>query len=217
VVFGKNVHEVRVAYGKQLAREYPVEADVVISVPDSGNSAALGYSMESGIPLEHGFIRNHYVGRTFIMPQQNDRAKGVDLKLAVLRQVVRGKRVVVVDDSVVRGTTAKRRVERLREAGASEVHMRVSCPPIKHPCFYGIDFPTSEELIAGGMEVEEIRKYLGADSLGYLSLDGLFLPFEGKKESFCSACFTGNYPADISEMSGDKHALENRAELGLNL
>ena len=215
-VFGKNIHEVRVQYGRQLAKEHPVEGDVVIAVPDSGNSAALGYSMESKIPLEHGFIRNHYVGRTFIMPQQHDRARGVDLKLAVLREVVEGKRVIVVDDSVVRGTTARRRVQRLREAGALEVHMRISCPPIKHPCFYGIDFPTSGELIAGGMDVDEICQYLGADSLGYLSLEGLFMPFESKL-GFCSACFTGKYPTDISGMSGDKLALENRSELRLNI
>ncbi len=215
-VFGKNIHEVRVQYGRQLAKEHPVDADVVIAVPDSGNSAALGYSMESKIPLEHGFIRNHYVGRTFIMPQQQDRSRGVDLKLAVLREVVKGKRVVVVDDSVVRGTTARRRVQRLREAGASEVHMRVSCPPIKHPCFYGIDFPTSKELIAGGMDVDEIRQYLGADSLGYLSLEGLFMPFESQL-GFCSACFTGEYPTDVSSMSGNKLALENRNELSLNI
>ena len=215
-VFGKNVHEVRVQYGRQLAKEHPVAADVVISVPDSGNSAALGYSMESKIPLEHGFIRNHYVGRTFIMPQQSDRVRSVDLKLAVLREVVQGKRVIVVDDSVVRGTTARRRVQRLREAGASEVHMRVSCPPIKHPCFYGIDFPTSDELIAGNMDVDEICEYLGADSIGYLSLEGLFTPF-ADGQGFCSACFTGRYPTEISGISGGKHALENRSELSLNL
>ncbi len=216
VVFGRNVHEVRVEYGKQLAREHPADADIVIAVPDSGNSAALGYSIESGIPLEHGFIRNHYVGRTFIMPQQQDRTRGVDLKLAVLQEVVRGKRVVVVDDSVVRGTTARRRVQRLREAGALEVHMRISCPPIKHPCFYGIDFPTSEELIASDRNVQAICAYLEADSLGYLSLDGLFAPFQGEKR-FCSACFTGKYPTDISGITADKHALEARRELALNV
>jgi len=215
-VFGKNVHETRVQYGRQLAKEHPVDADVVISIPDSGNSAALGYSMESKIPLQHGFIRNHYVGRTFIMPSQGDRSRGVDMKLAVLREVVKGKRVIVVDDSVVRGTTARRRVQRLREAGATEVHMRVSCPPIKHPCFYGIDFPTSDELIAGGMDVDEICAYLEADSLGYLSLEGLFVPFESE-QGFCSACFTGDYPSDISGISGNKHALESRSELPLNI
>jgi amidophosphoribosyltransferase len=214
-VFGENVHLARVAYGKQLAAEYPVEADIVVAVPDSGNSAALGYSIESGIPLEHGFIRNHYIGRTFIMPQQDARSAGVDMKLAVLPEAVRGKRVVVVDDSIVRGTTARRRVMRLREAGAKEVHVRISCPPIQHPCFYGIDFPTKEELVAGCMSVEEIREYIGADTLGYLSLEGLFLPFEGKR-GFCSACFSGNYPTDITGISG-KHALETGSELKLDL
>ncbi len=216
VVFGRNVHEIRVEYGRQLAREYPVDADIVISVPDSGNSAALGYSIESGIRLEHGFIRNHYVGRTFIMPQQQDRSRGVDLKLAVLKEVVKGKRVVVVDDSVVRGTTARRRVQRLREAGATEVHMRISCPPIQHPCFYGIDFPTTTELIAGDRDLESIRTFLDADTLGYLSLEGLFVPFNGN-ERFCSACFTGEYPTDIRGVTSHKHALEMRRELPLNM
>ena len=215
-VFGLNVHAVRVAYGRQLAKEHPVEADIVVAVPDSGNSAALGYSIESGIPLEFGFIRNHYVGRTFIMPKQTDRVKGVDLKLAVLSEAVRGKRVIVVDDSIVRGTTAKRRVQRLREAGAAEVHVRISCPPIKHPCFYGIDFPTSSELVAGGMDVEEIRRFIEADSLGYLSLESLFLPFDGA-DRFCSACFNGRYPTDISGMTGNKYSLETGSELPLNL
>ena len=214
-IFGENVHLSRVEYGKQLAAEFPVEADIVVAVPDSGNSAALGYSIASGLPLEHGFIRNHYVGRTFIMPQQNARSEGVDMKLAVLPEAVKGKRVVVVDDSIVRGTTARRRVMRLRDAGAKEVHVRISCPPIKNPCFYGIDFPTSDELIAGSRDVEAIRKYLEADSLGYLSLEGLFVPYDNK-EGFCSACFTGKYPTDISGIRG-KHALENSAELDLDI
>ena len=200
-VFGKSVHQVRVAYGTRLAQEYPVEADMVIPIPDSGSSAALGYSRGSGIPLDYGFIRNHYVGRTFIMPAQEDRTEGVDIKLSVLPEVVRGKRVIVVDDSIVRGTTARRRVDRLREAGATEIHMRVSCPPIAHPCFYGIDFPTKEELIGGSRDVEAIRKFIGADTLGYLSLEGLFAPFEDQK-GFCSACFTGKYPIDPGGMKG---------------
>lgn len=217
-VFGKNVHSVRVEYGRQLAKEHPVEADVVVAVPDSGNSAALGYSIESGIPLEYGFIRNHYVGRTFIMPQQKDRVSSVDLKLAVLPEVIRGKRVVVVDDSIVRGNTARRRVQLLRQAGAAEVHMRISCPPIKHPCFYGIDFPTSQELIAGDMSVEEVCRFIEADSLGYLSLDALFKPFaKSQTENFCSACFNGQYPTDISGMTGSKEALETSPELRLDL
>ena len=215
-VFGQNVHLARMAYGRKLAEEHPVEADIVISIPDSGNSAALGYSYGSGIPLEYGFIRNHYIGRTFIMPQQDERSRSVDMKLAVLPEAVRGKRVIVVDDSIVRGTTARRRVMRLREAGAKEVHMRISCPPLKHPCFYGIDFPTSEELVAGDMNVDEICKFIGADSLGYLSLEGLFEPFKNSKCGFCSACFSGEYPTDISGISG-KHAMENSNELELDL
>jgi len=215
-VFGSNVHLARMAYGRCLAKEHPVDADIVISIPDSGNSAALGYANGSGIPLDYGFIRNHYIGRTFIMPQQNQRTKSVDMKLAVLPEAVKGKRVVVVDDSIVRGTTARRRVTRLREAGAKEVHMRISCPPLRHACFYGIDFPTCEELIANDKEVEEIREFIGADSLGYLSLEGLFEPFKNKKCGFCSACFTGEYPTDISGISG-KHALEDSYELELDL
>jgi len=214
-VFGESVHAVREAYGRLLAEEHPVEADIVIAIPDSGNSAALGYSAGSGIPLEHGFIRNHYVGRTFIMPQQDERAKGVDMKLAVLPEVVKGKRVVVVDDSIVRGTTARRRVMRLREAGAKEVHVRISCPPIAHPCFFGVDFPTSAELVAGSMDVEAIREFIEADTLGYLDLASLFVPFK-KADGFCSACFSGVYPTDVSGVRG-KHALERSSELALDL
>jgi len=205
-VFGRNVHEVRVEYGMRLAEEHPVEADIVIAVPDSGNSAALGFSRRSGIPLDYGFIRNHYVGRTFIMPNADDRSSGVDMKLAVLGEVVRGKRVVVVDDSIVRGTTARRRVTTLREAGAKEIHVRISCPPTAHPCFYGIDFPTTEELIAGRHDVATIKDFLGADSLGYLSEEGLLSPFENPGD-FCRACFTGDYPVDTSGAEG-KESLE---------
>jgi len=214
-IFGHNVHSVRLAYGMRLAEEYPVEADIVISVPDSGNSAALGYSRRSGIPLDYGFIRNHYIGRTFIMPEADDRAKGVDMKLSILEEVVRDKRVVVVDDSIVRGTTARRRVLRLREAGAREVHVRISCPPVAHPCFYGIDFPTREELIGAGMSVDEIREFIGADTLGYLSVEGLLSPF-GDHRHFCTACYTGEYPTEVDHMRGKK-ALENgTAELELD-
>ncbi len=206
VVFGKNVHGVRMQYGMQLAREQPADADVVIPVPDSGNSAALGFSRESGIPLDYGFIRNHYVGRTFIMPHQETRSKSVDMKLSVVPDVVKGQRVVVVDDSIVRGTTQRWLVNRLREVGAKEVHMRISCPPITHPCFYGIDFPTSDELIAGTRDTDAIREYIDVDSLGYLSLEGLMHPFEDA-DGFCSACFTGKYPVDPSGRKG-KHDLE---------
>jgi amidophosphoribosyltransferase len=214
-VFGKSAHQVRVQYGRRLAQEHPAEADVVIPIPDSGNCAALGFSRESGIPLDYGFIRNHYVGRTFIMPAQADRLEGVDLKLSVLPEVVRGQRVVLVDDSIVRGTTARRRVDRLREVGAKEVHVRVSCPPIAHPCFYGIDFPTKDELIGGSRDVEAIRQYLGADSLGYLSLEGLFSPFE-RSRGFCAACYTGEYPVDPGS-STDKRQFEIRGTEQLRL
>lgn len=213
-VFGYNVHEVRLAYGRRLAQEHPADADVVIPVPDSGNSAALGFARGSGLPLDYGFIRNHYVGRTFIMPQADDRAAGVDMKLAVLPEVVRGKRVVVVDDSIVRGTTAQRRVGSLRQAGAREIHVRVSCPPTSHPCHFGIDFPTREELIAGAREIDGIRQFIGADSLGYLSVEGLLSPFERPRE-FCTACFTSEYCLDVNEAEG-KDALES-AELELEL
>jgi len=201
-VFGENVHTVRYKYGIRLADEHPVEADVVMAVPDSGNDAALGFSRRSGIPLDFGYMRNHYIGRTFIMPEADKREIGVDMKLSVLPEVVKGKRVVVVDDSIVRGTTARRRVSRLREVGAREIHVRISCPPIRHPCFYGIDFPTSDELVAGhGKAIDEIRRFVGADTLGYLRLEGLFLPFR-TSEGFCSACFTGKYPTDVSGICG---------------
>lgn len=214
-VFGRNVHQVRVQYGVKLAEEHPVSADIVVPVPDSGNCAALGFSRRSGIPLDYGFIRNHYVGRTFIMPEQTDRSSSADIKLTILKDVVRGKRVVVVDDSIVRGTTAKKRVTALREAGAKEIHMRISCPPIAHPCFYGIDFPTREELIGGTRSVEEIRDFLGADSLGYLSVEGLLSPYSNPGD-FCRACFTGEYPVDIRG-AGLKLALESRhPELNLS-
>jgi len=215
-VFGYNAHKVRLQYGMRLAEEHPVDADIVISVPDSGNDAALGYSRGSGIPLDFGFIRNHYVGRTFIMPEQKDRARGVDLKLSVLPEVVDGKRVVVVDDSIVRGTTCKRRVDCLRKAGAKEIHVRISCPPTANPCFYGIDFPTSEELIGAQMSVPEICEFIGADSLGYLSVEGLLSPFENP-EHFCTACFTGDYPSDVSHMKGKKALETTTPELELDL
>jgi len=208
-IFGHSVHEIRLQYGKRLAEEHPVEADMVIAVPDSGNSAALGFALGSGIPFNYGFIRNHYIGRTFIMPHAADRAESVDMKLSVLRETVKGERVVVVDDSIVRGTTSQRRVRCLREAGAKEIHMRISCPPTAFPCFYGIDFPTSEELIAGTHSVNEIRKFLGADSLGYLSLEGLLSPFDNQND-FCTACFSGQYPVDPKDVKG-KRALETPA------
>jgi amidophosphoribosyltransferase len=207
MVFGENAHGVRMSYGMRLAEEHPAEADVVVPIPDSGNCAALGFSRRSGIPLDYGFIRNHYVGRTFIMPQEDDRAAGADLKLAVLPEVVRGRRVAVVDDSIVRGTTMRRRIAWLREAGAREVHVRVSCPPVAHPCHYGIDFPTRGELVADGKSVPQIREFIGADSLGYLSVEGLLSPLR-RPEDFCAACFTGDYPVDPSPACG-KTGLES--------
>ncbi|OGV65187.1 MAG: amidophosphoribosyltransferase [Lentisphaerae bacterium RIFOXYC12_FULL_60_16] len=200
-VFGSNVHQVRLQYGMRLAEEHPVDADIVIAVPDSGNSAALGYSRKSGIPMDFGFIRNHYVGRTFIMPQTDARSQGVDIKLSVLSEVVDGKRVVVVDDSIVRGTTAQRRVSSLRDAGAREIHMRISSPPTIHPCHFGIDFATEKELAAAQRGIDEIRTFIGADSLGYLSVDGLLSPF-ACRGNFCTACFTGDYRIPVDEASG---------------
>ena len=211
-VFGYNVHQTRMQYGKLLAQEHPVVADVVIPIPDSGVSAALGFSHASGIPFDMGFIRNHYVGRTFIMPENEQRARGVDLKLSILPEVITGKRVVVVDDSIVRGNTVKRRVARLREAGAKEVHVRISCPPIRTPCFFGIDFATSSELVAYSRDVEQVRTFIGADSLGYLSNEGLLAPFKDGPKKFCRACFNGEYPVDISQMRGKLDLEQQQAE-----
>jgi amidophosphoribosyltransferase len=198
VVFGQSVHEVRSRLGRRLAEEHPVDADVVVPIPDSGMAAALGYAQRSGIPLDYGFIRNHYIGRTFIMPTPNQRSDSVDLKLAVVPGVVRDKRVVVVDDSLIRGTTARRRINALREAGAREVHVRISCPPTRYPCHFGIDFPTREELVAADRDVEQVRQFIGADSLGYLSLNGLLSAVE-QPTDFCTGCFTGRYPVATDE------------------
>ncbi len=206
MVFGQSVHDVRSRLGAKLAEEHPAEADVVIAVPDSGNSAALGFSQASGIPLDHGFIRNHYIGRTFIMPEQGQRQDSVDLKLAVLSGVVRGKRVVVVDDSLIRGNTSRRRISALRAAGAKEIHMRISCPPTRNPCHFGIDFPTREELIAHGHTTDEIKDFIGADSLGYISLAGLLSAVE-QPADYCTGCFSGRYPLEVKE-GQSKLALE---------
>jgi amidophosphoribosyltransferase len=195
IVFEKNVYPIRKALGKQLAREAHVEADVVIPVPDSGVPAALGYAEEAGIPFEMGLIRNHYVGRTFIEPQQAIRHFGAKVKLNPVKHFLRGKRVVVVDDSIVRGTTGQKIVTMLKNAGAKEVHVRISSPPSISPCFYGIDTPSKRELIAANQSVAEIRDYLGADSLAYLSLNGLLQTVSPDGHRFCTACFTGDYPA----------------------
>jgi amidophosphoribosyltransferase len=199
LVNGKSVYRAREKMGMKLAQEHPVEADVVIAVPDSGVPAAIGYSRESGIPFEMGLIRSHYVGRTFIEPQESIRHFGVRLKLSPVRSIVDGKRVVVVDDSLVRGTTSRKIVKMLRGAGAREVHMRISAPPTTHPCFYGIDTPNRSELVAASHTVEEIGRYVTSDSIAYLSHDGMMSAVAGSNSGngYCSACFTGNYPVAL--------------------
>lgn len=208
-VFGDSVAAVREALGRQLAREKPARADIVIPVPDSGNFAAMGYARESGIPLAHGFTRNHYIGRTFINPEESMRSSKVKIKLNPIREVLEGKRIVVVDDSIVRGNTARSRVKLLRRAGASEVHMRISCPPHVSPCYYGIDFPSKEELIACRKSMDEIKSYLDVDSLGYLSLDGMLSATSVPAGNFCSACFSGEYPTELFN-EFEKNSLERK-------
>ncbi len=205
-VFGESVDAVRRRLGRRLAEEHPVEADLVTAVPDSSNSIALGYAERSGTPYELALIRNHYIGRTFIQPQQAGRDFGVRVKFNPVREILVGKRVVVVDDSIVRGTTSRKLVRLLRRAGASEVHFRVGSPPVTHPCFYGIDTPSRRELIGAQKTVEEIREYLGVDTLGYLSLEGL-LACETRPRHYCRACFTGEYPVAVDPQAS-KLALE---------
>jgi amidophosphoribosyltransferase len=200
IIFGRSVNESREALGRTLAREHPVDADIVVPVPDSGVPAAVGYALESGIPFRMGLIRNHYIGRTFIEPSQAIRNFGVKLKLNPIRSLIKGKRVVMVDDSIVRGTTSRKIVRMVREAGATEVHMRISCPPTISPCYYGVDTPTREELIASSSTPEEICKYIGADSLGYVSLEGLKKAVEDTKGIYCTACYTGVYPTDLVQL-----------------
>lgn len=199
-IFGEYVDKTRRKLGKHLAEEHPAEADIVIAVPDSSNTAALGYALHTGIPFELGLIRNHYIGRTFIQPQQAMRHFNVKVKFNPVGGLLDGKRIVVVEDSIVRGTTLKILTQLIRKAGAREVHVRVSSPPIRYPCYYGMDFPTSEELIAASMSVEEIKEFLGVDSLGYLSMEGLLnaVPREGR--GYCTACFGGEYPVAIEEV-----------------
>jgi len=193
-VFGKSVNEVRTELGRKLGGEQPVDADVVVPIPDSGVCAATGYAEVSGTPLQMGLIRNHYVGRTFIEPHQSIRHFGVRVKLNPVKSILQGRRVVLVDDSIVRGTTSRKIVKMVRAAGASEVHMRISCPPTISPCFYGVDTPKRAELIAATHTLEEIRRYIGADSLGYLSLDGLLSAVGSARNSYCTSCYTGRYP-----------------------
>ncbi|MCX5860712.1 MAG: amidophosphoribosyltransferase [Desulfomonile sp.] len=210
MIFGHGVYNVRKRLGLQAALESPVEgADLVVPMPASGNYAALGYSQGSGLPLEYGVIRNHYVGRTFIQPSASIRNLGVRLKLNPVREILDGKKIVVVDDSIVRGTTSKLRTGALREAGAREIHMRISCPPIRYPCFYGIDFSSKGELIACNNSVQEICGFIGADSLAYLSLEGMFKAMPLPSKNFCTACFTGKYPIKITDDSS-KGCLECR-------
>lgn len=192
-VYGENVHLFRKRLGSKLAEECPQEADIVIPVPEGGNSAAMGYSITSGIPLDRGFVRNHYVGRTFIQPLAASRHQKAEIKLNAISDVVKGKRVVVVDDSIVRGTTSKSRFGLLRKAGAKEIHVRISCPPHRFPCYYGIDFQLKEELIAASRTTEEITEFLAVDSLGYLSIEGMLSCTSSPKE-YCIACFAGSYP-----------------------
>jgi amidophosphoribosyltransferase len=230
LVFGRVVEESREMLGRLLAREHPVPADIVVPVPDSGVPAAIGYSLESGVPFRMGLIRNHYVGRTFIEPQQAIRDFGVKLKLNPVRGMLEGKRVVLVDDSIVRGTTSRKIVRLVRDAGATEVHMRISCPPTISPCYYGVDTPTREELIAadesrgrprltpeeletfegkldqGRRSLEEIRRYLGADSLGYLSIESLRRAVGDSAGTFCTSCYTGVYPVDGAQAELDPRA-----------
>ncbi len=193
-VFGQSVNEVRTAFGRRLAAEHPADVDVVVPIPDSGVCAATGFASAAGIPMQMGLIRNHYVGRTFIEPQQSIRHFGVRVKLNPVKSILADKRVVLVDDSIVRGTTSRKIVKMVRAAGAKEVHMRISCPPTISPCFYGVDTPRRAELIAATHSLEEIRRYIGADSLGYLSLDGLLDAVGPTRASYCTSCYTAEYP-----------------------
>ena len=206
-LFGHSVYSTRKLMGKALAREKPVEADVVVPVPDSGVISAMGYSEETKIPFQMGLIRNHYVGRTFIEPQSQIRNFGVKVKLNAVKPVIEGKRVIIIDDSIVRGTTSKKIVRMLREVGAREVHVRISSPPTTHSCFYGIDTPTKGELIASNMDIDQTCKYLGADSLHYISLEKMLEIFGEQKDDFCAACFDGRYPVDVTGSDGDTKQL----------
>jgi amidophosphoribosyltransferase len=213
IVFGRSVQNSRDQMGRILAQESGLDADLIVPIPDSGVTAAIGYSQESGIPFAFGLIRNHYVGRTFIEPKTKIRNLGVKVKLNPVRELLAGKRVVLIDDSIVRGTTSRKIVKMVRAAGAKEVHMRISCPPTLSPCFYGIDTPTKKELIASSHTVEEIGKYIEADSLAYLSLQGLLRAVGGKGSEFCTACYTGQYPIDFAETMSDAKADDRQLDL----
>src|SRR5215210_5068208 len=210
-ISGRSVHAARVEIGRLLAKESPVEADLVIPTPESGTPAAIGYAQGSGLPYGQGLVKNAYVGRTFIQPSQTIRQLGIRLKLNPLREVIRGKRLIVVDDSIVRGNTQRALVRMLREAGAVEVHVRISSPPVQWPCFYGIDFATRAELIANGLGVEEIRASIGADSLAFVSLDGLTAASDQRADRLCRACFDGSYPIPVPQRDLlGKHVLETQ-------
>jgi len=217
IIFSRSVNESREMLGRLLAREHPVEADMIVPIPDSGVPAAIGFALESKIAFRMGLIRNHYIGRTFIEPSQAIRNFGVKLKLNPVRELITGKRVVLVDDSIVRGTTSRKLVRMVREAGAKEVHMRISCPPTISPCYYGVDTPTREELIASANSPEEIRKYLGADSLGYLSLPGLRQAVDDTAGDFCTSCYTGVYPTDLVQLEVPEGAGEKKAAEGVTV
>jgi amidophosphoribosyltransferase len=211
IVFGRTVNSSRREMGRHLAVEHPVDADVVVPIPDSGVSASIGYSRESGIPLEFGLIRNHYVGRTFIEPRQSIRNFGVKVKLNPVREILRGKRVILIDDSIVRGTTSRKIVQIVRAAGAREIHMRITAPPVIAPCYYGIDIPTRHELIASMKSVEEICRFIGADSLGYLSLESVFRAVDDRKQ-YCSACFTDRYPTEVAPEEKQKSLFDREED-----
>jgi amidophosphoribosyltransferase len=215
-IFTKSVYLTRKNLGRNLAKEHPIDADMVMPIPDSGTYAALGYAEESKIPLEMGFVRNHYIGRTFIQPSQLIRDFKVKVKLNPIRDVLKGKRIIIVEDSIVRGTTSRGRVRALKQAGAKEIHMRVSCPPLISPCFYGIDFPTKKELIASNHSIDQIKEFIGVDSLKYLSLDGMLSAMMLPKEEFCAACFTGDYPTSICKPPSKK-SLERTRCKGLEI
>jgi amidophosphoribosyltransferase len=206
-LFNQSVYESRKKMGRALAQEFPADVDLIVPVPDSGVISALGFSEESGIPFEMGLIRNHYVGRTFIEPQSQIRHFGVKVKLNAVKPVLAGKRVAIIDDSIVRGTTSRKIVKMIREAGATEVHIRISSPPILYSCFYGIDTPTRSELIASQYDLEGIRKFLDADSIHYIGVEKLLSVFNDHRENFCTACFDGNYPVKVEDKESDSEQL----------
>ncbi len=214
MIFGHTVHGVRKRFGRRLARELPVEADFVIPVPDSGVVGALGYAQESGIPFEKGIIRNHYVGRTFIEPTQSIRHFGVKIKLNPIRELIEGKRIILVDDSIVRGTTSKKLVKMVRDAGAKEIHLRISSPPTTHSCYYGIDTPARTELIAATWSVKQIADYLGVESLAYLSQQGMLDAVDGPDDHFCRACFNGQYPVTTPQIEAQLDLIEEAPYAG---